>query len=781
MDEALLQTKLYAPVTRSRLVERGNLLSRLNSGLSGRLTLVSAPAGFGKTTIIAAWGQQLATESPYDVAWFALDENDNDATRFFTYFISAIQTADHRIGQAALTLLREKGIDGQSGFLTELLNDLAQTAHPIVLVLDDYHLIHHHAIHTGINFLLTHTPPTFHLVLITRADPPFSLVKMRARHQITEIRQRDLRFSRSEIDLFLNRLMALELAEPAVKTVERRTEGWIAGIQLAALSLQGSADREQMLRDFTGSHRYIFDYLLEEVLGQISAASRNFLLKTAILERFCAPLCDAVLAATDSQQVLEALETANLFLVPLDGTRDWYRYHHLFADLLRNILQRELPSAEASLHSRASHWFEQAGFREEAVEHALSAKELKRAAVLMEPLTHRMAYRMENERLGRWVNALPDALLIEHPGIVFPYAVTLSATNQLDAYSAYLTKTEETAHAHIDKPAAKLILGQVEILKSISFHIRGEYEAALHAVQEAEERLRQYKLPAKRWELISIRGYALNHVHGAAEAALDELKKAIRLGEADEGSVGATLCHTFTANCYMQQGRLREAERHLQIAAEAAQQNGQRQLHAIFPATLQARIRYERNALEGLDTLIEQYLPFSRVAGFTMDPVDSLFVYVMQPLADGRPEKAEQHMENGHRYFHTLPLSTGFTERLSAIQALLWLRTGAKEQAMRWAARRSEMDKIGWRPMDAFPDLVKARILSAQHRFEAATDLLTRLNAWARREKLSGIVLETLILQAANAAAGNRLSAGAQFLESALNNRGSRRGTNGSF
>ena len=341
VSETLLQTKLYIPVTRSSLVPRTQLLARLNTGLNGRLTLISAPAGFGKTTLIVHWSKALAESSTWRLAWFSLDDNDNDVSRFFTYFITALQKIDAQIGQTALELLHAPQASNIQISLTELLNNLAQSSQAIALALDDYHLITNPEIHKGIIFLLENAPPHFHLLLLSRADPPFSLARLRARHQMTEIRQQDLRFEQSETAVFLNQLMALDLPETAVAALEKRTEGWVAGLQMAALSLQGQTDAEAYIQRFTSSNRFIFDYLAEEVLARRPEGTRDFLLQTAVLDKLCAPLCDAVLnipeaADSQSQQILEQLESANLFLIPLDDNRHWYRYHHLFADLLHN-------------------------------------------------------------------------------------------------------------------------------------------------------------------------------------------------------------------------------------------------------------------------------------------------------------------------------------------------------------------------------------------------------------------------------------------------------------
>ena len=772
MAEILLQTKLFVPVTRSHLVPRPQLLKRLNVGLSGRFTLISAPAGFGKTTLIAHWGQQLAQANDWHFAWLALDENDNDVGRFFTYFIATLQKVNGRLAQSTLEQLQTAKASNIQLILTNLLNDLAQSTPAIMLVLDDYHLITNPTIHEGIVFLIEHAPPHFHLIITSRADPPFSLVRFRVRHQLTEIRQDDLRFSLREVESFLNELMALDLPQTAVDTLEQRTEGWIAGLQMAALSLQGHPDSERFLTNFTGSHRYIFDYLAEEVLARHPAGTREFLLQTAVLDRLCAPLCATLLEIDDtsSQKILEQLEVANFFLVPLDDSRHWYRYHHLFADLLRQFLRREMPEQERALHGRASRWFKQAGFVHEAIEHALKADELTRAAALMEPITHGMAYRMENERLGRWIRALPDELLLDYPGIVFPYAVTLSATGQFRAYRAFLEKMAEVAHANSDSSAARHILGHIGIHACITLHHSGEYDEALVKVAKTEALLRQYGQPHERWELISIMGYSTNHVVGAAAVSLGHLARAIELAVADQGSIGPTLCHTFTANVLMQQGRLHQAATHLQTAVQAATSEAEsQQLHAIFPATMLARLHYERNELEEAAKQVAQYQPLADVFGFTLDPLDTLLVQMMLPLLRGDKETAVSQFTNAAQQFRERPIGSGFRQRLDALEALLWLRSQQQPRAIQWADSihiPEQADNL--RPMDVLVYLIWVRVRLAQQQPEAVIDLLAQLHHWATGQGLVGIVLETAVLQALAAHAQNDIQTTLSHLQTAL-------------
>lgn len=403
---------------------RLQLLARLNEGFNGRLTLISAPAGFGKTTLVTDWLNQPEIQI-HQSAWLSLDENDNDVERFFTYLVAALAKIDGRFNQLPLELLATPQTNSSQLILTELLNLLMASSEAILFTLDDYHHITTPAIHESIRFLLDHAPPYFHLLMISRVDPPLPLAKWRARRQMTEIRQDDLRFAAAETSQFLNQLMALDLSETAVDALEIRTEGWIAGLQMAALSLQGHVDTDQFIADFTGSHRYIFDYLTEEVLAKQSAETRDFLLKTAVLDQLHAPLCDAVLAGSGAQSILEQLEAANLFLVPLDHSRRWYRYHHLFADLLRQQLRREDPALEVDLHSRASLWYAQNGFADEAVHHALAAANYAQSAALMAQYSESLVVHGEINKLLAWIGRLPAEWQRKEPGLILNHAWAL--------------------------------------------------------------------------------------------------------------------------------------------------------------------------------------------------------------------------------------------------------------------------------------------------------------------------------------------------------------------
>ncbi|HET7091287.1 MAG TPA: hypothetical protein VFL17_21845, partial [Anaerolineae bacterium] len=380
-----LATKLYIPRARPHLVPRPRLIRRLVDGLARPLVLISAPAGFGKTTLMSEWRASEAGRD-FPLAWLSLDDDDNDLTRFLAYFVAALRALMPGFGDTALALLQSPQPPLPKAVLTGLINDLSDFDAPFALVLDDYHVITAQPIHGALTFLLDHLPPHIHLVLLTRADPPLPLPRLRARNQLTGIRAADLRFTVDETADFLNRVMALNLSAGDIAALEQRTEGWIAGLQLAALSMQGhdAQGLSDFITAFTGGHHYIADYLAEEVLNRQSDAVRSFLLKTSILDRLTASLCNALTERVDGQTTLEALEQANLFVTPLDDDRGWYRYHHLFADVLRSRLRQAYPDQLPELHRRAAEWYELNGLAYEAIQHLLASSAFQDMARLVE-------------------------------------------------------------------------------------------------------------------------------------------------------------------------------------------------------------------------------------------------------------------------------------------------------------------------------------------------------------------------------------------------------------
>lgn len=469
----MLATKLFAPTSRQQLVQRPRLVRLLDTGLDPghRLTVVSAPAGFGKTTVLADWLAHLAgSATSTRVGWVSLDQGDNEPTRFLAYVVAALQGA----GLDVAATLDSPGQASPTEALTSLVNEVTRLAGTAadtqwVVVLDDYHAIDAPEVHEAVTFLLEHLPAQLHLVVATRSDPPLALARLRSRGQLTEVRAADLRFTPEEARRFLNQVMGLDLTAADVGALEDRTEGWIAGLQLAGLSLRGITERDEVLGfidAFAGSNRFVIDYLADEVLSRQPDPVRDFLLRTAVLDRLTGPLCDAVTGRADGATTLEELERGNLFVVPLDQQRSWYRYHHLFRDVLRARLVAERPDQAAELHRRASAWFSDQDLVGEAVQHALAAPDFERAALLVEQALPRMRRLRQDATLLSWIRALPDPVVRRSPVLCVTACWSSMRTGDLDAAEAWLDDADAALAAGDADPAHAAAWADTEDLRT---------------------------------------------------------------------------------------------------------------------------------------------------------------------------------------------------------------------------------------------------------------------------------------------------------------------------
>lgn len=449
MPLPLLQTKLYIPPPRQHLVARPSLTAKFGGDGMHPLTLIAAPAGFGKTTLVSEWIAQARREREQPVVWLSLDEDDNDPIHFLTYLIAALQTYQSQLGISAGELLNTPQAPPPKAILTLLLNDLGSLTTPLVFVLDDYHLITTPAIHEALIFLVDHLPPTFRLVIISRIDPPLPLARWRVRNQLVEVRADDLRFTSHESATFFNEVMGLTLSAAEIAALETRTEGWIAGLQLAALSLQGRANVSSFIQNFSGSNRHILSYLVEEVLNQRPEGTLDFLLQTSILDQLYAPLCNAVTGRDDAQQLLQKLDQANFFLIALDDEGKCYRYHHLFADVLRTRLHQSQAQAIAHLHQRASLWCEQNDRLPEAIQHALACPDYVRAASLIEQCKITFFFDpILQGMMSRWIVLIPDEVMLRHPRLCVIHAWLLQGQIEVERALGRVQAAEEALQLH---------------------------------------------------------------------------------------------------------------------------------------------------------------------------------------------------------------------------------------------------------------------------------------------------------------------------------------------
>ncbi|MFY9776628.1 MAG: hypothetical protein WAK28_18855, partial [Trebonia sp.] len=497
----LLETKLHVPRWRRSLVARPRLSERLSRGAESALTLVSAPAGFGKTTLLAEW-LAAAPADGRSVAWLSLDQRDNDPALFWTYLVAALKTAAPGEGAGALSLLHPPRPPGEAGLVT-LLNDLDAISDDVVLVLDDYHVIDAREVQDGMAFLLEHLPRQIHLVIGSRTDPALPLARLRGRGELVEIRAADLRFTPGEAAAYLNGVMGLALAAADVAALEGRTEGWIAALQLAALSMQGREDTAAFIAGFAGDDRYIVDFLAEEVLQRQPGHVQQFLLRTCILDRLCGPLCDAVTGQDDGKAMLAALERGNLFLVPLDDRRQWYRYHQLFADVLQARLRDERPEEVPDLHRRASGWHEQNGEPSEAIRHALAAGDFERAADLVELAIPAMLRSRQEAAVLGWLELLPDEVVRVRPVLSVGFAGALLAGGVFEGVEARLRDAEQWLDGTTgigqgsQAPAAEMVVvddaefrrlpAEIELYRAAQALARGDGPGTVRHARRARE------------------------------------------------------------------------------------------------------------------------------------------------------------------------------------------------------------------------------------------------------------------------------------------------------
>ena len=639
MSSPILTTKLYIPPVRPELVSRPRLIERLNAGLHRKLTLVSAPAGFGKTTLVTEW----LNSAGRPCTWLSLDEEDNDPARFLTYLVAALQRVDPNIGQAAQAMLQAPQPPPPEPLLTSLINDIAATPQPFILVLDDYHLIHTLPIHQQLAFLLAHQPPSMHLGLVSREDPPLPLSRLRARGQTVEIRQNDLRFTADETTEFLRRMMRLELSSADVAALHRRTEGWVAGLQLAALSLRGHDDIHQFVQSFTGSHRYVLDYLIEEVFKQQPADVQDFLLKTSILDRFTAPLCDAIAAREDSRELLLALEQANLFIVPLDESRQWYRYHRLFAELLRHRLEIESPDGIAHLHRRACQWYADHGFTADAIHHALAASDWQRASDLILSVHSSLLKRGEVVTLLGWFQALPDEVVFANPQLCMEYSWPLILAEQIDAAEPYLAQAEQVALEHEIVP----LLGGVAVAKAYIARVRGDNAQVIELSEQALSLLPPDELSGR--SIVALNLGMAQWYRGRIQEAEQALPEAQRAGRGSGNEYVRWTAALFLGRIQTAQCKSRQT---VESYRQMIEQGGQLPIAGLAHYDL-GRLSYEWNELAAAADHLQRGLEIVRRGGSAEFEVGgcSALAFIRQAQGDSAAaqdalQRTDQLLEN---------------------------------------------------------------------------------------------------------------------------------------
>jgi len=779
MATPILATKFFIPPPPSKVVVRSRLVKQLTEGLiTGRkLTLISAPAGFGKSTLVSEWivncGQQ--------VAWLSLDENDNSAERFLIYVISTMRTVSPNLGADILDALQSPQTPPVDVILTALLNEITTIPNNFILVLDDYHLTDASSVDDVLTFLIEHIPPQMHLVITTREDPSLPITRLRARNQLTEIRATDLRFTPSEAAEFLNQVMGLNLSAEDVAALEIRTEGWIAGLQLAALSMKGQEDMHGFVQAFAGDHRYIVDYLVEEVLRRQPEPVRNFLLQTSILERLNGPLCDAVTAQTGSKARLEQLQRGNLFLIPLDDKREWFRYHHLFADVLRMHLTAEQPDLVSDLHKRASEWFGKNNLIADAIRHALAANDFERAAELIERAIPVMRQSRQEPTLLNWLKALPDELFQNHPVLNVNYVGMLMQNGQFGGVESRLQEIEQwlatpegsrRSPVYVDEEDFQRLTSSVHMYRAAIALAQGDtVNSTKHAGKVLELAREDDDFPrgaaSSLLGLVSWTDGDLETAHQMYSDGMAHLHKVGFISDVVGGSV-------VQADIRIIQGRLHEAmsiyKRGLQLATKQGTSvlRGAADMHVGM-----SDLYCEHNDLDTAEQHLLKSKELGELNGLPKNPYRWRVAMARIQGVQGDLDGALDLLDEAE------PLYVGdFAPNVRPIQALkarVWIKQGELEKALAWA--RTQKLSIDEEPnyLREFEQITFVRMLLSQYQSDHkegslhdGIGYLERLLKAAEEGGRMGSVIEILILQALAHQMDEDIPAALSALERAL-------------
>ncbi len=754
----LLKTKLTIPRVRQTAVLRPRLFEQLDSGVSSLLTLVCAPAGFGKTLLLSAWCARLnrQQQGKSSVAWVSLDESDNDSARFWLYVVAALQTLRPELGTELLTLLQQPQTPPIRSVLTTLVNMLTDTSHDIVLVLDDYHVIAEQSIHDELAFLLEHLPPHMHLVIASRVDPPFSLAALRVQGQLLEIRADDLRFIGTEVVQFFHNSMQLELSPEVIAQLETRTEGWAVGLQLAALSLRNEGGEVQALAAFDGTHRFVLDYLTEVVFAQQPQEVQDFLLCTSILDRLNASLCNALMNFENGQSMLAKLEQVNLFIVPLDQKREWYRYHHLFAEFLSARLKRDRQDLLAPLHWRASQWYEAQGYESEAVEHALAAAQQDKhgyttVADLIARVAEKVWMRGEVQSLVKWLDALPLDLLRSYPRLCLYRAWTIYSSKHTKEIELWLEYVEEALQAEAlwaiqQSSSGNEMRGEACVLRAFILH---SYHEDTQRTIELCEQARLLLPTSSSWLGIAL--YILGSVYAYCcnyDKAIETLSEGITVSKATHAISAAIQCYTSLSYMYFECGQLSRVSVICQQALEfigtspIAQSLMAGAMHHCL-----SELYYEWNKLEEAEYYATECIACGKRSGNKYLTFAGEIDLVKVHIAQEKYELASTYVEEKFFLFkhasHKQPRKTYETLRLC-----LWLAQEDRESATRWINDYRLEVEDEQDTLYITERLNVAQVYLLQERFSEMHPLLVQALQASRRNKYVVFTIEVLCLQA---------------------------------
>jgi LuxR family transcriptional regulator, maltose regulon positive regulatory protein len=734
----LLRTKLFIPRPRKNLVSRPRLVDCLNSGLDRKLTLIAAPAGFGKTTLLSEWIPQ----SPRCAIWLSLDDNDNDPSQFWTYFIKSLQGLKTELGEGAFSLLHSPQTFPINSILTGLINDVASFPDGFAIVLDDYHVIESQAVHEALAFLIDHQPANMHLMITTRIDPPLLLTRLRARDQLIELRANDLRFSVEETSEFLNQAMGLSLSIDEVAALETRTEGWIAGLQIAALSMQGREDVSGFVRNFSGSHRHILGYLAEEVINQQPNDILDFLLQTSILDRLCGPLCDAVTGDSGGQEILENLEHANLFVTSLDDDGRWYRYHHLFAEVLQARLRATQPGRLPELHQRASQWLAESGQSSEAIDHAISGKDYQSAVRLLAGIIQAYNDRGAIVALVNWFDQVPEEWVFENPYVFSYKGWLLYLSGRLDQAKKHANK----AWTYITPDTPPVARGRLAFLASQLAIAEGDPSAVEEFALEALELIGEEDLFFRVLSLMAIAG--AQTLSGNTKDAIGYLREAAQIGENSGQPFPTLTAYARLANQLNLQGSLREAQAVCQHAMRLyLDPSGQPSPICSISFVEAAKLAYEENEMGALEEYLLVATRLQEVISIPGLSFETRYIQTLLEGAKGNLDTALDLAGKGRVEAEQMGLK-GYTAIFAALVADLLFKLENFAALERWMASAEVTFERCDVLLNMYGSIVYVRYLLQQDELSVAAMLITRMETAARQSGYARLLLTLLLLKA---------------------------------
>lgn len=755
----ILAIKLFIPPPRPGVVLRPRLTERLDEGLSlgRRLTLISAPAGFGKTTLVSEW----IASCRRPVAWLSLDEGDNDLARFISYLVKALQEIKSGMGDGLLSALQSIQPQYIETILTALINEISIVPDPFLLILDDYHLINSQQVDRSLAFLIEHQPPQMHLVIATREDPSLPLARLRARGRLTELRAADLQFTPTEATEFLNRVMGLNLSDRDVAALEARTEGWIAGLQLAALSMQGHQDAARFIKSFTGSHHFVLDYLVEEVLRQQPEAIQNFLLCTSILDRMCGSLCIAILpdSLAFGQETLEQLERTNLFIIPLDNERRWYRYHHLFGSLLRQRLgQSRKPEEIAQYHTRASVWYEKNGEQAQAFQHAIAAADFTRAAMLAEKYWQGMSESFQYAVWLGWAKQLPEAVIRARPVLCTQIAWGYMDISEVDASESRLRDVERCLENPPDDMVVvvedqfRALPARIAMIRTYNAQSVSDFPAAVKSAELA------IKLAPEEDHFLRAQTNAIlagtYWANGDLEAACKSLNDWIDNAQKAGNFVFAIASASGKADILTEQGHLREAlrtyQRSLQLASEhEAETQGIIAHHHLGLALLYHEMRDDESAAKHFQMSLE----LNQQSVLRDWSYRKYLAQAQLKETEGDLNSALDLLDDAQRFYARSLIPN--TRPIDALKVSIYLKQGRLAIAQEWVREHgfSVADALSY--LNEFEHITLARVLLTEYQvnrkeriIQDSLSLLKRLLKAAEDQKRTGSSVEILIVTA---------------------------------